>query len=241
MKKLFTLLFVFVTLYVSAQDVIIKKNGEEIQSKVVKVTPSQIEYKDYNNQGGPVNTISIQEVFMIKYPDGTRDIFSQSNNYSTDNYTSTPNYEGSKETSSFYLNKQHKYFAFAWGYGNSYGGLGMRLQGRFGGNVGFGIHGGIGYFPGQDGHVLASFGLKFFFYKWLYFNTQIGGFGREYTYEYDYYDYYEEESYETLIGPSLMVGGDFIFGKHVGFNAAFGLSISGDVYPAIDLGFVLKI
>ena len=146
----------------------------------------------------------------------------------------------------FYTYRQNNYFAIATGYGNSYGGLGLRLQGRFGGKLGFGVHGGVGYFPGLGGAVLASGGLKFFAYKGLYINAQFGSFGKEQRYEYSYSSYsgYSSDFNErVLLGPSFLVGSDFIFGKRFGLNVAGGVSIdleSENPYGAIDLGFIIK-
>ncbi len=58
-----------------SQDLIIKKNGEEIKAKVSEVNQSEIKYKKIANLTGPVYTISKSEVIMIRYEDGTNDIF----------------------------------------------------------------------------------------------------------------------------------------------------------------------
>ena len=153
-----------------------------------------------------------------------------------------------KPQSNFYKNRQHIYFALAPGLGNSYGGIGLRAQGRFGGTVGFGIHGGIGYTPpgnAETGMVLGAFGMKFFPYKWIYINTQIGAFGFVDT-ETEYWSDYTETDRRVLWGPSVLFGGDFIFGKHFGFNVAYGFSVDvnpgepSELYRAIDLGFIFK-
>ena len=39
---------------VSAQDIILKKNADEIQAKVLKVTETEIEYKKWENLDGPI-------------------------------------------------------------------------------------------------------------------------------------------------------------------------------------------
>ncbi len=59
---------------ISAQDVIVFKNGDEVQAKVKEVTPSEIKYIRFDNQNGPVYTIGRQDVFMIKYENGTKDV-----------------------------------------------------------------------------------------------------------------------------------------------------------------------
>lgn len=76
MKNLF---FLVVTTFIcvtaaSAQDVIIFKNGNEVQAKVTEVGTSEIKYQRSDNLGGPVYTIHKKDVFMIKYENGTKDI-----------------------------------------------------------------------------------------------------------------------------------------------------------------------
>jgi TM2 domain-containing membrane protein YozV len=52
-------------------DLIILKNGQEIQAKVIEVGTSEIKYKNCDNQNGPTFSKQKSEVFMIKYPNGT--------------------------------------------------------------------------------------------------------------------------------------------------------------------------
>jgi hypothetical protein len=56
-------------------DVIILKNGKEIESKVLEVSPSEIKYKKIDNLEGPLFTINKSDVFMIKYQNGSKDVF----------------------------------------------------------------------------------------------------------------------------------------------------------------------
>lgn len=79
MKKIiFTLLTViFTTGICFSQDVITKKTGEEIQAKVQEVGQTDIKYKNFNNPDGPTYTISKSEVLMIRYENGTKDIFTE--------------------------------------------------------------------------------------------------------------------------------------------------------------------
>lgn len=60
----------------SAQDVIIFRNGNEVQAKVSEVGTSEIKYQRFDNPSGPVYTIHKKDVFMIKYENGTKDIIS---------------------------------------------------------------------------------------------------------------------------------------------------------------------
>jgi len=60
-----------------AQDVLTKKTGEEIQSKVLEVTTAEIKYKKFDNPNGPTFTILKSEVLMIRYENGSKDIFNE--------------------------------------------------------------------------------------------------------------------------------------------------------------------
>lgn len=63
---------------VSAQDIILKKNADEIQAKVLKIDSVQIEYKKWDNPDGPIYTLAVSEIVSIKYQNGTEDILSTS-------------------------------------------------------------------------------------------------------------------------------------------------------------------
>jgi hypothetical protein len=61
-----------------SQDIIILKNGDEVQSKVLEVSTDIVKYKKWDNQDGPIYTSSKVEIFMIKYQNGTKDVFNTS-------------------------------------------------------------------------------------------------------------------------------------------------------------------
>ena len=69
---LFILCFVSSSLF--SQDVIIKKNGDEIQAIVKEITVSEIKYKRFDNPEGPLISIANNDVFMIKYQNGTTEV-----------------------------------------------------------------------------------------------------------------------------------------------------------------------
>lgn len=58
-----------------AQDIIIKKNQQEIKAVVVEVTDSDIKYKAYGVAGGSVISIKKSEVFMTIYTNGYREYY----------------------------------------------------------------------------------------------------------------------------------------------------------------------
>jgi len=226
MKRiLFLLLIGLSSNLIFAQDIIVKQNGDEIKSKILEITNETIKYKEFEFQDGPTRNINISEVFMVIYENGKREKFTTTENQNseevTKNESSSNGYKGN-------------YFMLGTGYGNSYGGSGLRVQWRMGGKQGFGIHAGAGYFPNAP--ILASAGVKFFPYKDLYINTQFG---------LTRYDSYESH---ILYGPSFLVGGDWTWGSKVGygFNAGLGITYNINVvyFPvitlALDFGFIIR-
>ena len=80
MKKTFLLLLAMLAvLSSSAQDVIVKKDGSTILSKVLEVNPADIKYKKFNNPNGPIYTIDKSEIMSINYENGDKDIFTNDN------------------------------------------------------------------------------------------------------------------------------------------------------------------
>ena len=59
-----------------AQDVIVKKDGSTITSKVTEITESEIKYKKFSNQNGPTYVIGRNEVNYINYENGERPVLS---------------------------------------------------------------------------------------------------------------------------------------------------------------------
>ncbi len=74
MRVLFLILFCSPFLSFS-QDVIVKKNGDEISSKVIEITDEYIKYKIFDFHDGPIRNIKVTEVFMILYQNGNRENF----------------------------------------------------------------------------------------------------------------------------------------------------------------------
>jgi hypothetical protein len=55
-------------------DEIIKTNGDVIQVKILDVSPQEISYKKCDNLEGPTYRIDPDEIFMIKYSNGSKDV-----------------------------------------------------------------------------------------------------------------------------------------------------------------------
>ena len=55
-------------------DNIILKDGNEISSKIIEITPNLIKYRKCGNLEGPLISILRSSILMIRYADGTKDI-----------------------------------------------------------------------------------------------------------------------------------------------------------------------
>lgn len=82
-----------------AQDVITFQDGKEMEVKVLEINHQSIKYKKYDRPKGPTYEALKQEVFMIKYPSGSKDVFSPSSATSSlqQTYSTTPMSTSSKK------------------------------------------------------------------------------------------------------------------------------------------------
>ena len=89
-KSLFVVIFICVLRFSGfSQDIIMLRTGDEIQSKVEEVGIDIIRYHKFDNVSGPIYTIEKSKVFMIKYQNGSKDVFAEQN-VSKTNTTQTP-------------------------------------------------------------------------------------------------------------------------------------------------------
>jgi hypothetical protein len=63
----------------NAQDIITKKNGDEIRAKITEINIDNVKYRKFDNLEGPVHTLLKSEIFMINYENGDRDIIGNEN------------------------------------------------------------------------------------------------------------------------------------------------------------------
>lgn len=81
MKKVLFLFCAFVICQVViAQDVIVTKDSERIDAKIIKVTETAIEYKQSNNPDGPTFTMSASKIASIIYSNGSVQTFNVKEN-----------------------------------------------------------------------------------------------------------------------------------------------------------------
>jgi hypothetical protein len=221
--SLFAFCLIFLSSYAqkNMQDVVYLKNGTVVRGIIIEQIPNKsLKIKSNDNNVFVFDFIDIDKI--------TKE----------ENSGKHERMEKSDKNEKFFSNNKNNYFSIATGFGQSYGGLGIRLQGRHGRKLGFGYHGGVGYMPSGPA-VFYSFGLKFFLYKAWYLNIQYGTTAIA-TYS-SYFDYKE-----ILYGPSFLIGGDWFFNKHIGLNGAFGIAKNitnkffDTTFPTLDLGFVVK-
>jgi len=73
--SLFITLLVLSNGLVFSQDVIIFKNGDEVKAKVKEVSTDVVKYNKWDNREGPLYSTGKSDIFMIKYQNGTKDVF----------------------------------------------------------------------------------------------------------------------------------------------------------------------
>ena len=79
MKKLF-IVFSFILgfgISASAQDLITKKDGTDIQAKILEVSSNEIKYKKFSNLEGPTYSMPISDILIVRYENGENDIFNE--------------------------------------------------------------------------------------------------------------------------------------------------------------------
>ena len=89
------------------QDIIILRNGNEIQAMVSEIGIDDVTYKRFDNPNGPTYTLKKSEIFMIRYANGSKDVF-------TDNTVPTvlPPPSQSTTTSSYRGDDQYRKYSF---------------------------------------------------------------------------------------------------------------------------------
>jgi len=57
------------------QDIMTLRTGEELEVIVTEVGKYEVWYKKFSNPDGPVYSLPVADIFMIKYPSGDKDVF----------------------------------------------------------------------------------------------------------------------------------------------------------------------
>lgn len=103
MKKIilcFSILLISVCVY--CQDLIVKKNTDEIQVKIIEVGLTEVKYKNWNNQDGPTYVINKSEIFMIKYANGDKESYADFNSSQNPNMNQNENSTKTLSTYTYY-------------------------------------------------------------------------------------------------------------------------------------------
>lgn len=66
-----------------AQDTIYTRNGETVAAKVYEITATEIKYRKPSNPDGPLYVMSKEEVAVIEYKNGSKDVFQKEASNST--------------------------------------------------------------------------------------------------------------------------------------------------------------
>lgn len=82
MKKrdLITIIILSIAISLNAQDLITKRNGEDIKAKVIEIGLNEVKFKRSDNLNGPLIIIAKSEILLIRYENGSKSIFEESNN-----------------------------------------------------------------------------------------------------------------------------------------------------------------
>jgi hypothetical protein len=132
---LLSVLFSFVASVALAQDLIVKRDAEEIEAKVEEITDTHIKYHKFSNLEGPVYSVAKSEVLMIKYANGEKDVFTAEQPKPSTQVSQTepaePIYEGGIMTQRggrFYVNGERVKGAVALKYATPYPEVKFQIQ-----------------------------------------------------------------------------------------------------------------
>lgn len=77
MKKLFLFVMLFVSITLSATDVIVLTNSTRVDAKILEVSSTEIKYRKANSPDGPVFVLRVSEISAIIYENGEVQSFNQ--------------------------------------------------------------------------------------------------------------------------------------------------------------------
>lgn len=83
MKKILFILMLLSATTAFAQDVIVKKDGSTILSKVLEITTTEVKYKKFSYLNGPTYSIAKSEIQAINYENGEKEVFTENSSIVT--------------------------------------------------------------------------------------------------------------------------------------------------------------
>lgn len=110
MKRFILSVLSVISISAFAQDVLIKRSGDELQVMVLKISTTEIEYKKWDNQEGPTYCVPKSEVFMIKYKNGDKDVFKEETSDTPKETESNQSVSDNQALIDGYRNETHTYF-----------------------------------------------------------------------------------------------------------------------------------
>ena len=75
---LFTAIFVAITVFCFAQDIIVTTDARKIEAKIMEVSETEVKYKEIDNLDGPTFIISTNNISSIIYANGKVSLYQQS-------------------------------------------------------------------------------------------------------------------------------------------------------------------
>ena len=88
MKKIVSLLFAaFVAVGAFAQDLIITRDGQRIEAKVLEVSSTEVKYKEFNNQDGATFILRADEINTVVFENGSVKVFNAPSQAQSQNQT----------------------------------------------------------------------------------------------------------------------------------------------------------
>lgn len=76
-KFLLCAVFSSIAFSLFSQDLITKVTGEEISANVIEVGETEIQFKKFNNPDGPTYIMNRDDILMIRYENGTKDVINE--------------------------------------------------------------------------------------------------------------------------------------------------------------------
>ena len=181
----------------SAQDVITKKNGEDIKAKVLEIDNSNVKYKLFDEPNGVTYTMPKSQILMIRYESGRNEVF---------NTASAPNYgygvTNREPADGIRVGMKYKELKHIYHYQDWYSGLGDKHNPALMGVCSWLI-------PGLGQMISGEVGRGFGWLGGAVGCSVLMGIGAGVNagaYYYDGYDYYYDEG-TAIAGSVLLLAG----------------------------------
>lgn len=199
MKRIFIILSALFVCAATAyaQDVITKKNGEDIKAKVLEIDNSNVKYKLFDEPNGVTYTMPKSQILMIRYESGRNEVF---------NTASAPNYgygvTNREPADGIRVGMKYKELKHIYHYQDWYSGLGDKHNPALMGVCSWLI-------PGLGQMISGEVGRGFGWLGGAVGCSVLMGIGAGVNagaYYYDGYDYYYDEG-TAIAGSVLLLAG----------------------------------